>query len=179
MRRLMWILAAGLFFLNPTFACGINDPEFRYGATEMRAAVEGNWSFAITSPQMPSPKNVVVRLQQDTKAQESASRSLRGTLIRSAHACGTRTLINTAAACIDLTQMPLAVTFISGDDDFRDANMTGSFRVNGLVFGTGELDPRIGDYAIHGQVGTDGTVSNLRASLGTAAAVQIEGAHER
>ena len=48
MRKLIWIVPLAFFFLNPAIACGPAEPQFQYGAVEMRAAVEGDWSFTIT-----------------------------------------------------------------------------------------------------------------------------------
>ena len=48
MPKLIWIVPLAFFFLNPAVASGPAEPEFQYGAAEMRAAVEGDWSFTIT-----------------------------------------------------------------------------------------------------------------------------------
>jgi len=42
MPKLMWIVPLAFFFLNPAVACGPAEPQFQYGASEMRAAVEGD-----------------------------------------------------------------------------------------------------------------------------------------
>ena len=47
MRNLFWLLFIGFFFLNPGVAC-TGEPDYQYGAEELRAAVEGDWSLAMT-----------------------------------------------------------------------------------------------------------------------------------
>ena len=47
MRNLLWLVPVAAFFLNPSLACS-DEPAFQYGAAEMRAAVEGDWSLTIT-----------------------------------------------------------------------------------------------------------------------------------
>ena len=55
MRNLLWFLPVAAFLLNPSFACSDDDEAtFQFGATEMRAAVQGDWSFAIT-PTLAAP----------------------------------------------------------------------------------------------------------------------------
>jgi hypothetical protein len=77
--------------------------------------------------------------------------------VRAAHACGTRTLIKEAGACIDVSEMPLAVTYVSGDAAFSSAEMSGSFSVFGLAFATGNLYLKIGAYQVMVPVHADGT----------------------
>jgi len=43
-RSVMWIVPIAFFFLNPNVGCGSDEPAFQFGAPEMLAAVEGNWS---------------------------------------------------------------------------------------------------------------------------------------
>jgi hypothetical protein len=114
MRKLMWLVPIAAFFLNPNLACS-DEPQFQYGATEMRAAVEGDWSLTIT-PAGGTAMPVTVHVEQAATAPgpTAARRPLRG-LVRAADACGTRTLVKGAGACTDATQMPLAVTYASGD----------------------------------------------------------------
>ena len=49
MRSLLWVVPIAFFFLNPNLGCvGPDEPQFQYGAAEMRAAIAGTWSFSIT-----------------------------------------------------------------------------------------------------------------------------------
>ena len=162
MRNFAWLIPVGFFFLNPSFACGIDEPHFQYGAPEMRMAVEGDWSLTIT-PAGGAAVQVVVHV-----AQGSAAASLEppsgGALMRSAYACGTRTLVRSAAACFDSTQMPLAVTYVSGDPSFANVSLSGEFTVHSLVFASGNLALMIGTYQILAGVKADGSLED--ASLG-------------
>jgi hypothetical protein len=58
MRKLLWAVPIAAFFLNPGLAC-TDEPEFQYGAAEMRAAVEGDWSFTI------GPYQILSRVSAD------------------------------------------------------------------------------------------------------------------
>jgi hypothetical protein len=167
MRRFLWILPVAFFFLNPNFACGPADPEYQYGANEMRAAVEGTWSFAITPNDGP-PTQVTVRLEQSATAPTTISRALGRAWVRPARACGSRTLIKSATACIDISQMPLAVTYISGDGAFSTAVLSGAFNVYGTVFVSGDLQLMVGPYQIMSQVNADGSLADPHLGPGGA-----------
>jgi len=161
MRKLLWVVPVAAFFLNPGLAC-TDEPEFQYGAAEMRAAVEGDWSFTIT-PDGGDATQVTVHVDQAATAPAAtAARAPRKGLVRAAHACGTRTLVKGAGACSDISQMPLAVSYLSGDTAFSSATLSGMFTVWGLAFGSGDLDLRIGPYQILSRVSRDGTLADTR-----------------
>lgn len=168
MRNLVWLLAVGFFLLNPNFACGGGEPEFQYGATEMRRAVEGDWTLTIT-PTGGTATQVVVHVAQGSAVAASlAPRARRGGLVGAVYACGTRTLVRSAGACIDVSQMPLAVSYVSGDASFASASMSGTFSVHSLVFASGELELRVGPYEILSEVNADGSLVDPHlGSLGT------------
>jgi hypothetical protein len=161
MRNLFWAVPVAVFFLNPSFACS-DEPQFQYGAAEMRAAVEGDWSFTIT-PDGGTATQVTVHLAQAATAPTAtASRAPARAFVRAAQACGSRTLVKSAGACIDISQMPLDVTYVSGDSAFATATLTGNFSVYGLVFATGELGLVVGSYHLTVQVQADGTPGEAR-----------------
>ena len=97
MRNLFWLLFIGFFFLNPGVAC-TGEPDYQYGAEELRAAVEGDWSLTI-APNGAAPIAVTIHIAQATTAAGAAARAPGRSLVRSAYACGTRTLVKGAAAC--------------------------------------------------------------------------------
>src|SRR5450432_1682451 len=66
MRRLAWLVPVACFLLDPSFACGPPAPQYEYGAAEMRAAVEGNWSFTIMPEGASAPIQVTVKVAQAT-----------------------------------------------------------------------------------------------------------------
>jgi len=160
MRRLIWLIPLAAFFLNPSFAC-TDEPQFQYGAEEMRAAVAGDWSVTIT-PDGGTATQVTVHIDQSATA-ATASRAPARAIVRAAQACGTRTLVKPAGACIDLSEMPLDVTYVSGDASFTSAALSGEFAVLGLAFVTGDLSLILGPYRILARVNADGSpgVANL------------------
>jgi hypothetical protein len=172
MRNLLWLAPVAAFLLNPNLACS-DEPQFQYGAAEMRAAVEGDWSLTIT-PDGGTAMQVTVHVEQaPTATGATASRRASRAFVRAAHACGTRTLVKGAGACIDQSEMPLAVTYVAGDAAFSTAMMSGQFLVRSLVFTNGELHLKLGDFQIVVQVNADGslgTASPSPPSVGTVTA---------
>ncbi len=156
MRRLIWLIPLAAFFLNPSFAC-TDEPQFQYGAEEMRAAVEGDWSFTIT-PDGGTATQITVHLAQSATAPAAtASRAPSPGVLRAAYACGTRTLVKAAGACIDTSQMPLDVTYVSGAS-FTSGTLSGEFTVWGLTFGVGDLNLVLGPYRVTARVNADGSL---------------------
>jgi hypothetical protein len=163
MRRLAWLLPLAFFFLNPAFACGPSDePEYHFGAPAMTFAVEGNWTFTITPEGGAAPQTVTVRVEQASSADGGATTAAapRRSLIRAAHACGGRTLVKSAAACIDFTTMPLAVSVVSGDPYFSRTTPTGTFLVYGYEFSQGTLFLTVGAYNLEIEVFPDRSFGN-------------------
>jgi len=103
---------------------------------------------------------VTVQLDEADKVPVAAAQAAGRSLIRAAHACGSRTLVKSAGACIDSTSMPLAVTFISGDPSLTDTPSSGRLTVFGTAFQSGDLELTIGPYQISAGVGPDGTVGS-------------------
>jgi hypothetical protein len=149
------LVAAAAFLFNPT-ACS-TDPaaNYRYGAAEMRAAVEGNW--LVTTVGTDAAASFTVHLEQ--AAGPVTARRL--AFIRPAMACGSRTLIKGAAACVDVSQMPLTGKVIDGDQALRAMKVDGQLVVAGLTFSQGDLTLRIGGRSFIGQLSKDGVVSQV------------------
>jgi hypothetical protein len=158
LRRLLWLFPIALFFLNPAFAC-TSDDNYQYGAAEMRAAVEGEWTFTIT-PTGGAPLQAHVRLTQSAHAPATAAQARPSGLVRPAYACGTRTLVASASACIDSTEMPLDVMFLDGDPSLSSASLSGAFSVHGLTFVQGDLYLVMGPYQLLLQVSADGSTGS-------------------
>jgi hypothetical protein len=163
MPKLIWIVPLAFFFLNPAVACGPAEPEFQYGAAEMRAAVEGDWSFTFT-PNGGTATQVTLHIEQAATAGDAGvARAPKRGLLRAAYACGTRTLVKSAGACIDVTQMPLALTFVSGDATLGGSHLFGMLTVNSLIYtsvAAGVLSLTIGPYDIESMLGPDGTLGD-------------------
>lgn len=160
-RKLSLLLLVAFFFVNPGFACAPED-EYQYGAAELRAAIEGDWAVTIT-PTGGTATEYRLNLKQATSAPSTASARRPTGLIRAAHACGTRTLVAGAAACVDITEMPLTVTLAPGAPAVS-GTPTASYRVWSLVFTTGDLDLALGAHRVSAQVKADGTVSSASLS---------------
>jgi hypothetical protein len=159
MRKSAWLIPVVVFFLNPGFACS-DEPQFQYGDAEMRAAVGGDWSFTIT-PAGGAATEVTVHVDQAVTAPgTTAAAAPARSAIRAANACGTRTLVKGAAACVDSSQMPLTVTFVAGDDAFQSAALSGELTVFGLAFATGNLNLTLGAYQVMATVNADGSLAN-------------------
>lgn len=160
-----WAIAGAVFFLNPFLACG-GDPDFQYGPTEMRAAVEGTWDLDLLFSNGEQRAVTITIRQSETAMQAAAATNTPGqgrrAWIRPAAACGTRTLVRGAAACLDVSQMPLDVAFVSGDESYRSISMRGDFSIYSLVFTQGQLALLIGNTRIDGVVSPDGEASGLR-----------------
>lgn len=159
MRKLAWLLPIVFFFINPGFGCGTDEPQWQYGAAEMQAAIAGSWTFTIT-PAGGTSTEVTVQIDEADTAPGATAQAPRRSLIRAAHACGSRTLVKSAGACTEMTSMPLAITFVSGDPSLMSAQLSGVFMVTGTIFQAGTLELTIGPYSITAIVGTDGTVTN-------------------
>lgn len=149
MRWLVWLIASEAFFLSPWLACG-SDPAdaFQYGDVEMRTAVVGTWdlAMALTSGDQTS---VTIGLDQATTAQAlSGPLPTIGhprSLVRPAAACGQRTLLKSAAACVSITSMPLVGVFVAGATTYSTTTIYGELTVAGLQFATGQLSISLGD----------------------------------
>jgi hypothetical protein len=165
MRKLIWLLFIGFFFLNPGAACS-DEPDFQYGAEEMRAAVVGDWSLTIALADA-EPIAVTIHVDQAPTAPGATARAPGRSLVRAAHACGTRTLVKSAAACTDNSQMPLALDYVAGDASLATATMSGSLLVDGLTFTSGLLYLAIDRYRIDAEVKPDGAIVSPYLEPGT------------
>jgi hypothetical protein len=134
-------LAVAALVLNPFYAC-TGDREFTFSATEMAAAVEGTWMLTTAD------RSYIFHIEAASEAKQHSSASL----VPSAHACGSRTLVKSAAACLDTTTMPVVVKLSGATSD-------GVFRVHGTRFEDGELVIEVADHAVHARVNADGTAS--------------------
>ncbi|HTA19176.1 MAG TPA: hypothetical protein VK989_07770 [Polyangia bacterium] len=166
MRRALWLVPVAIFFLNPGFACGPPEPQYQYGAAEMRAAVEGSWSFTLTPITAGASKTVTLRIAQSTTAPAQEARAPGRAFVRAAYACGNRTLVASASACVDSSSMPLAITFVSGDASLTNGPFSGMFIIESTTFVDGRLDLTVGSYQLSMQVRADGTIEQASVPSG-------------
>jgi hypothetical protein len=162
MRRLLWAIPFAAFFLNPGLACGPSAPGYGYDAEDLRFAVAGTWMLGFT-PDGGETINVTLSVDQAAGAPDGGTASL-PRLVRAANACGTRTLTRPAAACIDLTDMPLEVKILTGGAALANEKLSGNFRVASLQFISGDLDLWLGPYHVTALVSQFGTISAARLS---------------
>jgi hypothetical protein len=174
MRRLLWAIPLAAFFLNPSFACGgPTGPTFDYDAVEMRAVVGGTWMLTFT-PDGGAITHVSFTVEQAAGPAAPTASARRPGLVRAAQACGTRTLVRGAAACVDLTEMPLEVKFLAGDETLASAPLSGTFRVYGTRFTSGDLELVLGPYHVAMTVDRYGNLAATHlASPGPAGSIAI------
>jgi len=136
-------LGLAVLILNPFYACHLG-PSFTYSAKDMKAAVEGTWTLTVEH------QTYSFHIKQSTHdpMQKQSSRSL----VPSANACGTRSFVATASACIDFSRMPLVVTLTGETTD-------GVFIIEGTTFREGNLVIEVAGHQIDATVAPDGTAT--------------------
>ena len=173
-RTTLLLLGTAAFLLNPA-ACATDDDaqaEYKYGDAEMRMAVEGIWKVTVGHP----TGAVTVYSFRLAQAYGTPSAS-RGGLVRQAMACGSRTLVRSASACVDVTTMPLTGQVIEGDERAKTSTVKGEMMVAGLSFSQAQLTVEIGSRKLFGQLSSDGKVTSLGGDLldgGTAVMMRID-----
>ena len=169
MRRLVLLLSLLAFFVNPGFACSPGEEDFNFGEAEMRAAVEGTWQ--ITFGGDASTSELTVEIRESPGRLDSGMAVGSGTraraFIRAAAACGSRTFLRGAGACMDMSEMPLDVSYVSGDSAYQGVHMGGIFRAFGTSFSGGYIDISFGGSALSADVNANGTASPLRDTAET------------
>lgn len=154
-RRIQWIVtgavAVAVLVLNPVSGV-LSGP--RFGAAELRAAVEGTWRLTVEG-QGGENQTVTFRLAQGTAADLRQARA--PGLVREAAACGGRSLVRSAGACMDETRMPLEVTLIAEGGEQRRTK-PGEFRAAGDEFRGGELEVAVAEVQLRARVAPGGEV---------------------
>ncbi len=155
-RKLVVILLGfAALVLNPFAACAV-EPGWRFGANEMRAAIEGTWTITVPArgPDAPAMTYTVSIRQGDGSARsESASAS---SLVAPAAACGSRSFVRTAGACLDSTEMPLDVQIVTGP---VRGTASGELRIIGRSFSYGRVELTLGASRLTAVVSPDGDAS--------------------
>ena len=136
MRAIIYSLAIAAFLLNPS--CERSRASYLFGMTEVRAALAGTWQA----------NGVTFRIEPG--ASEHASRSW----IRSAAACGDRTLIASAHACMDITRVPLVL--IANGTQVG----TGTFIIAGETFESGTVEAELAGGHVFARVTARGDVTD-------------------
>jgi hypothetical protein len=144
---ILLVLGVGALVLDPVSGC-FGSPDFKFGEREMRAAVEGTWQLTVQPP-VGDTVTYTLEVTQSSKAQHAA----RG-WVKSAAACGSRSFVRNASACMDTTDMPLDVHVASGPQ----SDAKGSFRIAGTTFQDGQLELDIGARSINAKLSPKGEV---------------------
>lgn len=104
-RILVGVIAATAWLVNPMLGCSGGDddmPEFAFGESEMRAAVQGTYKGQLPT----TAESITLELDEATAASSGTTRTQSTKGVQ----CGTRTFIQAAAACVSMTEMPLEGT---------------------------------------------------------------------
>ncbi len=154
------VLGLAAMILNPFVACSALDEDYTFGATEMRAAVEGTWTVEVpASGEAPALAYTVTVAQ----ARGAARRTSAGaSLVAPATACGNRSLVAEAAACIDTTDMPLEVNIVTGPSA---GPSHGTLMVAGLSFVSGNLGLTVDGKTISATLSREGIATGVNITI--------------
>ncbi|HWO24507.1 MAG TPA: hypothetical protein VNO30_37450 [Kofleriaceae bacterium] len=143
-------VAVAVFLITPYFLYQ-RVTAYGFGEAEMRRAVEGTWTLELTTA-AGAQRSITLEIEQ---ARSAARAERERGWIRSAAACGSRTFIRSADACVDASMMDLKLTAI-GDD--RPTLLRGQLMVTGKSFQRGQLDLEIDGRLVVAQISSAGDV---------------------
>jgi hypothetical protein len=150
------VVAAAVFLITPYF---LYDRLFGYqfGESQMRSAIEGTWTLEVTQAGATT-RSLSFTIEQASAPTHS---SREGTWLRSAAACGRRSFIRNAEACMDTSEMQLKLVAVGGGK-----LGSGLLRVDGKSFRRGYLDLDLSDLSVHAVVSSAGEVTEASANDG-------------
>lgn len=154
------VLGLAALVLDPFFACSAVAPGFEFGADEMRAAVEGTWTITVPAGGKDAP---AVAYQVVIAQRASVARLDEHSLVAPAAACGTRSLVRTAGACLDATKMPLDVQIVKGPA--TAAPSKGELVVYGKRFRNGRIELTLAGNEMRAMVDAEGTARDATLSV--------------
>jgi hypothetical protein len=135
-------VGAVMLLIDPLFACRAPTTPFRFGEAEVRAAIEGTW--VVHMPPDHATRTVVLAIGMQRAATPARVACSRRTMIRSAHACG------------DSTEVKIEVAAL-----FNRTPITGTFHAHGLDFGGGDLVLQIDDAMVHARIDEHGEAERV------------------
>lgn len=148
------VVGVAALVLSPFAACG---PSFSFGAKEMTAAIEGTWKMTLPAQGEAPAQEITMKIEQHSVDVDSSTG-----FIKSAAACGERSLVKVAGACLDSTRMRLDVTFLTTapleGETYKDIH--GALVVAGENFKMGMLDIQLDKRVIAATVSPDGTAAD-------------------
>lgn len=156
-KALVLVLGLAALILNPIAACSLFEPSFNFGAAEMRAAVEGTWTITAPATADRPALEYTVRIAQSDKAVRPEHAFL-DNLVTPAAACGSRSFVRPAAACLDSTNMPLDIQIVKGPSTKPSS---GEMRVTGTSFEYAGLALVVDGIPLRGQLSPKGVVTEL------------------
>lgn len=145
---LQYVVLVAALVLNPLWAC--RGPEYSYSVKDVRGALAGTWTVTVKG------QTSTFRINLGSTTHQSASRS---SLVAPASACSHRTLVSSAEACMDVTEVRLELVAIDGQ-----LPTEGWFDIFGLSFDEARMRLRVGDTDIEARVTKTGDVVNVGGS---------------
>ena len=155
-RLLMYILAASALVLNPFFACSATDAVFQFGLPHIEAAIDGTWEATVTTREGTT---TTVKFRMAPGTGEAAEQHGSLDLVNRAAACSNRTLVASAHACLDTTQVPLVLTALDGST----LQMSGELRIIGMRFESAFARLSLGDVSVSATILPSGSVKSAEA----------------
>lgn len=144
MKAALLTLVAGIvFLLDPAFSLG-SGRHFEFGESEIRTALAGTWTVKL---EHHAPLELHIEMKQVQRKPTTG-------FVRDAGACGSRTLIRSADACVDLTRVPLRVVV----ENHPKMVATGELAVLGLAWRVGQLDLEVDGVQVRATIAIDGRV---------------------
>jgi hypothetical protein len=160
---LLAVFGLTALIVNPFFGCEAAEVSYSYDAADMRIAIEGTWKLHVAGK-----PDVMLTIRQSAKAVQQ--HATRGTLVRSAAACGSRSLVRNAGACMDISEMPLDVE-VAGMTTKKPP--TGTFMVPAVYFDIGLLHIELDDLEVSAHITPTGTVEQASVDGTSAMFVRV------
>ncbi len=121
-------------------------PSYDFDEAELRAAIEGTWKLV----------DGAHAIRFSVKEAREARHSSRG-FVRAAAACGHRTFVRSAEACMDTTEMTLDVELIAG----AHGTASGRLFVGGTRFESADLELELDGELVTARVAPGGAITDL------------------
>jgi hypothetical protein len=126
--RLHYVIGLFLLVVDPMFACMPYQEHFTFGIDDIEPALEGTWYATWTRD--GHRHTLRFRLRVEGPPRQATTQGF----VRSAAACGTRTLVRSASACPTMTFIPLEVTPLdSTEGTFEALLYIGGYSFDGAV----------------------------------------------
>jgi hypothetical protein len=152
------MVGAAVLLLDPMGVWEEDAPAFAFDDVDMRIAVEGSWE--LTLARNTQTRTLHFSVVQATQQVERVGRGR--DLVRPANACSQRTLVRSAAACLDTTTMPLEIVAL----DPEGVAIDGELHVFGHRWEHGRFALAIGDIFVDAEITPQGRIERVSAVEG-------------